>query len=399
MNREPERKELSAQEVPDPKIVYRWDYAEQLAQDRKAERKKARRGGVVFACVMATAFLLCLGMLAGVLVFGSKTSSPVVPTGTLSVGQVSDKVMPATVLIYTVSTDKTAYGTGFFVRSDGYIVTNYHIIKGAEYVSVTRYGSSTGSEAEVIGGSETDDIAVIKIKGKGYPTVAIGDSDAIHVGDVAIAIGNPGGRDASWTTTQGIVSAVTREVTIGDSTTALGEMHMIQTDAPVNPGNSGGPLCNDRGEVIGIVTRKLTDYEGIGFAIPINGAMKLVDSIIRTGGVGDAPSEISRMRPTIGITGSTIEKGDEFSNMMGDTYTSPADGVLVNSVTVGGAAAGKLSPGDVIVAIDGVTVPDMNVLIEKLYSYRVGDQITLTVYPLGETRTVEVRITLGTASE
>ena len=184
---------------------------------------------------MTTAFLLVLGLLIGVLAFRDRS----VASKNLTTEKVADAVLPSTVLIYSASAMQYGYGTGFFVRQDGYIATNYHVVEGANSITVTFYPSGQSLPAEVVGYSAADDLAVIRVEGNGYPVAKIGDSDAIRVGDVAIAIGNPAGTSAPWTTTQGIISSTGRTVTVNGSS-SIGEMNMIQTDAPVNPGNSGG---------------------------------------------------------------------------------------------------------------------------------------------------------------
>lgn len=397
----PEEKETEALEenktpeengMPENTYAYRWNYDVQQAHDAKEKRAKGRRGVIVFACTMVTAFLLVLGLLLGVLAFRDGLLSR---AKGMTTEQVAKTVLPATVLVYASNNTSYGYGTGFFVRSDGYIVTNYHVVSSATYIAVTLYPSEKSVAATVVGYSAADDIAVLKIAGSGYTVAKIGNSDAIRVGDTAIAVGNPAGISAPWSTTQGIISSTGRSVTVNGSA-SIGEMSMIQTDAPVNPGNSGGPLCNDRAEVIGIVTQKLSDYEALGFAIPINGAMKIVDAIIRTGSADGVRSEISRTRPTIGIVGSTIEKGEEFTKA-DTTYRSPANGVLVMSVSTGSGADSVLTPGDVIVAIDGTAVPSMDEMIEKLYTYKAGDTVTLKIYKLGESKTTDVKVTLGVA--
>ena len=394
MNAQQENGTVKEQER-EPVYTYRWTYEAQAAYHAAEAKKNGRRGAVVFACVMSIAFLLVLGLLVGTLAFRDRLRTAASGSA-LTTEEVADAVLPATVLVYSSNSTSYGYGTGFFVRSDGYIVTNYHVISAADHISVTLYPSGRVAQAEVVGYSATDDLAVLKIAGSGYPTVKIGNSDAIRVGDKAIAIGNPAGISAPWTTTQGIISSTGRSVTVNGSA-SIGEMSMIQTDAPVNPGNSGGPLCNDRAEVVGIVTQKLSDYESLGFAIPINGAMKIVNSIIQTGSAEGVQSEVSRVRPTIGITGSSIGRGDEYSYMSRE-YTSPADGVLVVSVSGGSGADGVLSPGDVIVGIDGKTVSGMDELIELLYGYTAGNTVTLKIYKLGESVTTDVRVTLGVAN-
>ena len=374
----------------EPTYVYRWNYDVQREHDAREKRASGKRGAIVFACTMTVSFLLVIGLLLGVLVFRDGLLSR---TKSMTTEEVAQTVLPATVLVYAANNSSYGYGTGFFVRSDGYLVTNYHVISSATFISVTLYPSGAVITAEVVGYSAPDDIAVLKIAGSGYTVAKIGNSDAVRVGETAIAIGNSAGISAPWTTTQGIISAKERLYAVSEGG-VINEKNMIQTDAPVNPGNSGGPLCNDRAEVIGIVTQKLPDYESLGFAIPINGAMKIINAIIKTGSADSVRSDVSRTRPSIGIMGNSIEKGEKFKDES-TTYVSPANGVLVTSVSTGSGADGVLHPGDVIVAIDGTAVSNMDELIEKLYTYKTGDTVTLKIYKLGESTTTNVRVTLG----
>ena len=388
--------ENNQKETQDASYTYRWNYGEQTAYDAWQKQKKRRNGVIVYAVVMTSVFLLCFAMLAGTLIwYGAEAPLGALSPnsdGAMSIGDVSDTVMPSTVLIYAADNTSYAYGTGFFIREDGYIATNYHILEGHTYCKVTLYEGEE-LEAEVVGYSAADDLAVLKISGHGYPALEIGDSDALRVGDVAIAVGNPSGTDAPWTTTQGIISALNREVTV-EGASSIESLTMIQTDAALNPGNSGGPLCNDRAEVIGIVARKLTDNEGISFAIPINGAMEILNAIIKDGNADGVHSSVSKTRPTIGIKGGTIQQGGTYT-YMGREYTAARDGVLVSSVDANGAAKDQLRVTDIIIGFDGVTVHDMEELIERLYSYKVGDTVDITVWR--GNREVTVSVTLGAA--
>lgn len=375
------REETTAAETPTA-YRYRWNYGDQCAWENGQKQQKRRHGAWVYAIVMTLVFAVCIGLLAGVLIFYGGAS------GGMTTAQVSEAVSPATVLIYASGSMSAGYGTGFFIRENGYIATNYHVVKNSDHISVTLY-SGEELEAKLINYSEVDDLAVLKVKDGTYPTVTVGDSDMISVGDVAIAIGNPSGTTASWTTTQGIISALDREVTV-TQTGRIEELTMIQTDAPVNPGNSGGPLCNDRGEVIGIVTRKLTDYEGIGLAIPINGAMEILDAIVDTGSADGVQSSISKVRPTIGISVQDIVEGDKYYDTQGNTYTAGKTGVFVASVDETGAAYGKLQAGDIITAMDGVTVQNQEDLKTELYKHSVGDSVQITVWRNGQTKTVSI---------
>lgn len=381
----------------DASYLYRWNYGEQRAYDALEKKKKRRNGVLTYAIVMTAVFLLCFAMLAGALIwYGAEESLPEEPvqeSNKLSTSDVAELVNPSTVLIYAANDSSYAHGTGFFLREDGYIATNYHVVKGRDYYDVTLY-DGTKLEAELVGYSAADDLAVLKIKGTGYPVLALGDSDALRVGDVAIAVGNPAGPDAAWTTTQGIVSALKREVTM-EGATAIETMTMIQTDAALNPGNSGGPLCNDRGEVIGVVTLKLNDNEGISFAIPINGAIEILNAIIKDGHANNVNSSVSKVRPTIGISGGTIKKGDEYT-LGGTLYAAGRDGVIVSSVNANGGAARVLQVADIIIAFDGVKVTTMEELIELLYTHKVGDVVAITVWR--NNQEVTVNVTLGAAN-
>ena len=365
--------------------TYRWSYDAQAAYDRR-ERKRIRgRGAAVYAVIMLVAFGLCLAFLAGTVLINQRQT----PSAALTTAEITEMVNPGTVLIYAVTQTDSGFGTGFFIRENGYIVTNYHIVQNANTVTVTLY-SGEELDAKTLWYSSADDLALLKVEGSGFPVLTIGDSDAVRVGETAIAIGNPAGNLGPLTTTQGIILAVKREVTV-EGAYSIVDLTMMQTDAQVNPGNSGGPLCNDRGEVIGIVARKMTDYEGLGLAIPINGAMELVNSYLDTGSTEGITSSLSKVRPTIGIQAASVKKGDPIT----DDFNAPADCILVASVTVGGAAYGVLEAGDLILSVDGVTVTRMEDLKEILYSHKLGDTLQFKVNRFGEILTLTVK--LGTA--
>lgn len=391
-------KEGSGQQPTDyTPYTYRWNYADQCAYEERQKKQEKKHGAAVYSIVMISAFALCFAILCAVLIFYYRgTLKPINDwnSAAMSTGEVADAVTPATVLIRAENAESGGYGTGFFLTENGYIATNYHVIRSYTEIWVTLY-SGTEVSATLIGYSEADDLAVLKIAGTGYPTVKIGNSDYIKIGDTAIAIGNPSGEDASWTTTKGIISATQRKVTVtgfnGNSTV---ELTMLQTDAPVNPGNSGGPLCNDRGEVIGVVTRKMTNYESIGLALPINGAMEILNEIIKSGNANAITSTISRERPSLGITGMTVEKGKSYDIIVdGKPQKKKADaaGVMVMSVLETGAAYQKLSDYDIITAADGKAVDSIEALTELLYDYKSGDQIELTVMRSGTEQRIKIR--------
>ena len=373
-----------------PVYLYQWNYADQRAFEEGQKKKKRKSGAWVYAIVMSVAFLACFAMLAGVLIWYQSVGMGNAYEQGFSTEQVAEIVNPSTVLIYCTNSDSYGYGTGFFLRSNGYIATNYHVVEGFTNISVTLYSAEI-FEAELVGYSAADDLAVLKIQGDNYPVATIGDSDSLRVGQRAIAIGHPSGANGSWSTTQGIISALNRKITLNESA-SVEELTMIQTDAPVNPGNSGGPLCNDRGEVIGVVTRKMSDYEGIGLAIPINGAMEILEAIIRDGNADNVQSSVSKVRPTIGITGGTVAKGDPYT-YGGVQYHAACDGVIVSTVEPTGGANGILLPCDIIIEFDGTATPDMETLIELLYQHKAGDRVTMKI--VRDEQEMEVSVVLG----
>ncbi len=376
--------EHTSQPTAEPKVLYRWNYAEQRTREEQIGKSERKRGGMAYAIVMASAFLVCFLLLAGLLIWNEVGSRMGLGDGMTAV-EVAEEIKPATVLIYATNAKGFSYGTGFFIRSDGYIATNYHVVEGYDALSVTLL-DATVHEAKLIGYSANDDLAVLKIDGTNYPAARIGNSDALLVGETAIAIGHPSGANAAWTTTQGIISALNRQVEVEGEGSGAKRMTMIQTDAPVNPGNSGGPLCNDRGEVIGIVTRKASDYEGMGMAIPINGAMQILNAIIRDGNADDVDSSVSTVRPTVGITCRAVDKGDRLDN--GD-YARAA-GIYVTEVSTSSGAYGVILEGDVITELNKIAIRTPDALSAQLYNYRVGDTVVFTVNRAGTVHSLEV---------
>jgi len=373
--------------------TFRWSYEDQQAFDLKNKKKKKRQGPMTFAIVMAIAFFVCIALLVGVLVWNELKEDPTQPNGTpngSSIADVAEAVIPSTVLIEAIGEGSGGYGTGFFVSADGYIATNYHVIEGAETVRVTLSAGQV-KDARIVGYAQADDIAVLKISGDNYPALSIGDSDALRVGDILVAVGHPGGVEAPWTTTHGIVSALNRVITV-NTDIEIFDVTMIQTDAALNPGNSGGPICNLNGEVVGIVSRKLTDTEGISLALPINGSMELINAIIRDGHAENVVSSISRSRPVMGISGYDIRKGESYT-YNNATYTATADGVMISAVTASSGAYGVLKPADILIGLDDYTFTTMEELKYILYEYSVGDRVTVTVVRDGKVR--ELSIVLG----
>lgn len=294
----------------------------------------------------------------------------------LTVPQIATKVNPSVVGIKSQSLSGSyATGTGIIMSSDGYIVTNNHVIEFADIYTVVL---DTGKQynAELIGADVKTDLAVLKITPEEEIIPAeFGNSDALVVGDLAIAIGNPGGLELQGTLTGGYVSAINRDILVEDRT-----MTLIQTDASINPGNSGGPLINEYGQVIGINTIKIgsANFEGLGFAIPINSAKPIIDELITYGYV--------RGRPSIGISGGNISEQFALANDI-------PQGLLVSSVDPRSNAYSQgLKAGDIITGVNGtktVSITEINKIKDE---FKAGDKITLNVFRAG--KDLNIKITL-----
>lgn len=274
-------------------------------------------------------------------------------------------------------------GSGFILTTDGYIVTNYHVVEDAQTVKVTLYNGDEYN-AQYVGGDEDYDIAVIKIEASGLQAVTLGDSEKLNVGDRVLAIGNPLG-DLTFSMSGGMVSSVNRTINV-DGT----PFNMIQTDTSINPGNSGGPLFNSYGEVIGIVSAKYSSYsnttvEGIGFAIPINDVLSLVKDIMTNGYVTS--------KAYMGITPQTMN-----AQMAQQYRYDVTEGVFVCSVDPDSAAdKAGLKLGDVITKMDDKDIASYEDLVAAKKAYTAGDTVTLTVYRGGET--IEVPLTFDAVPE
>ena len=267
-------------------------------------------------------------------------------------------------------------GSGFVLTKDGFIVTNYHVVKDADTVKVTMYNGDE-YEARYVGGDEDYDIAVIKVEATDLQPVTLGNSDELNVGDHVLAIGNPLG-ELTFSMSGGMVSCVNRAINV-DGT----PFNMIQTDASINPGNSGGPMFNQYGEVVGIVSAKYSStgnesVEGLGFAIPINDVFAMIQDIMTNGYITN--------KPYLGITGGSMTE-----QMAAQYRYDVKEGVFVYSVEEGKAAAqAGLQMGDVITKVDDHTIKTMEDLTAVKKQYSAGDTVTLTIYRGGQTMTVEL---------
>ena len=365
-------------------------------------RKKRGIGKKVLAGVLALVLVAAVsfgGGFAGYLVASKNGGQTVMyqaasggsATSTSSTGgslsDVASAVTPSVVVVTTeqIVTDNyfwggqqvlSGAGSGVILTTDGYIVTNYHVVEGAQQITVTLHDDSTYT-ATVVGSDQQSDIALLKIEATGLTPAVLGDSDNVQVGEVVIAVGNPMGT-LGGTVTDGIVSALNRDISVEGN-----EMTLMQTSAAISPGNSGGGLFNTNGELIGIVNAKYSDEdaEGLGFAIPVNAMKTVVQDLLENGYVTG--------RPALGITVITV--GDVQTAMQ---YGVSSLGVYVNSVDEGsGAEAAGMKAGDRIVSIGTQLVESTDDVTNALKSYNVGDVVEVQVDRGRELITLQV--TLG----
>ena len=293
----------------------------------------------------------------------------------LSLQEIYEKMIPSVVSIVT----NAGTGTGIVMSEDGYLITNCHVIAQAQQITAMTWDEQT-YPAALVGSDEASDLAVLKIEPDEALTAAeFGDSDALRVGDTVVAIGDPLGVKLRGTMTNGIVSAINRNLMVNDR-----EMTLIQTNAALNNGNSGGPLINCYGQVVGVNAVKLSSYysqatvEGLGFAIPISTAKPIIDELIRNGYVAG--------RPAIGISGEQLPAAAR-------VYYGLPEGVYVTYVAPdSGAWEAGVRKGDIITAINGTSVSSVDALNTVKNRFSAGDTVTLTIYRSGQTADVDITL-------
>ena len=324
---------------------------------------------------------------------GNAVVAPLAPiTNTLTeesaVINVADQDGKAVVEIKTTITssdiiaqEQHGIGSGFIVRSDGYIVTNNHVVENARQLQVILRDGAKKYDARVVGTSPDDDVAVLKVDAQNLPALSWGDSSALKVGQLAIAIGSPLGQQNS--VTKGVISALHRSISVPDPSTGQVEniLNAIQTDAQINPGNSGGPLLNSAGQIIGVnfAIEQAQAGPGLGFALDGNAARDIANQLIQTGHVN---------RPFLGVTYQQLDETAASANGL-------VVGALVTAITAGSPAdhAGVMVH-DVITKVNDQAIDDQHPLKDVLRQYAPGTRVTVTVYRGGKTQTLQV--TLGT---
>ena len=383
------------------------------AAPRKPEKKRRKaNGGKVARSAVALVLAAAMGFAGGFVGarFGnagnkvvlqqversgsadsSSASGTNVSAGGMTTAQVSEMVSPSVVVItteqvvysqwswYGQNQVESGAGSGVIISSDGYILTCAHVVSGASNITVTI--GDTDYPATVVGEDDTSDVAVIKIDADGLTPATIGSSDDLAVGEDVLAVGNPLG-ELGGTVTSGIISALNRSVTI-QGTSSTNTMSLIQMDASVSPGNSGGGLFNMNGELIGLVNAKSSssDAEGLGFAIPINDAISVAQDLLENGYVSG--------RPYMGITYLAVTDAQTAAQLNVNAY-----GVYVVDVVQGGPAdKAGLQAGDRIVSIDGTEIAQKDDLGTLIQQHAAGDTLSITVARDGQMQTVS--LTLG----
>jgi serine protease Do len=309
----------------------------------------------------------------------SPTGVPNVPqNGGLSLQEIYEKTIQSVVSISCSGAYHTSTGTGVILTADGYVATNAHVIEGASAVQVILQDKQI-FDAVIVGSDEITDLAVLKITAEDLSPATLGDSAALRVGDTVVAIGDPLGLALSGSMTDGIVSAINRDITIDGRT-----MTLIQTNAALNSGNSGGPLINCYGQVVGINTMKIGDQmstagvEGLGFAIPSSTVKDIVTQLIKQGYVSG--------RPTLGLRGEGLSSFYQ-------VYFHLPSGLYLNEVAANSDAARKgIQPGDIVLAMDGVRITSQEDLDALVFTHQVGDTVELTIYRSGRQATVTLTV-------
>lgn len=388
--------------APPPAAYVPWAAAPQPPAPREKKPRRDRRKSA-FAAVMAACMVFSLGCGFGGGYLASRLNSTASSSGasggqpvfyqsvsnntnkgSLSVAEVAAKAADSVVEINTETVSSSFYGgqrvsqsagSGVILSADGYIVTNNHVVAGADSITVrTRDGKSYA--ANLVGTDPDTDLAVLKIEASGLTPAVLGSSDDLVVGETAVAIGNPLG-ELGGTVTSGIISALSREVTIDNQT-----MTLLQTNAAINPGNSGGALVDMNGRVVGINSSKIaaTEYEGLGFAIPSDTVQPIVSDLMEYGYVQD--------RPMLGITG-------QYLNALQAAWNNVPSGFLVGEVNSEEATRSGLQANDIITAIGDTQVTSSGTIATYIADMKPGDTVTLTVYRYSTGQSLQIDLVLS----
>jgi len=297
-------------------------------------------------------------------------------TGSTDVAAIISKSQPAIVAVTAKTDSGEAAGTGFVITEDGYIVTNNHVIDGANLIEVA-FTNGSIKEAKLVGKDPSVDLAVLKVDGSDLATVALGDSDAVQVGDDVVAIGNALALEGGLSVTRGIISGTDRTVATNTGANLVG---MLQTDAAINPGNSGGPLLDSQARVIGINTAiaNPSSAQGVGFAIPISAAKPIIEDL-----------RLGRTPAFLGVSTQSITPA-----LARERSLNLSSGAYVAKVTAGSAAKeAGLEVGDVITEIEGSKISDSTDVLTAIREHRPGDSISIVISRNGDKQTLRATLT------
>ncbi|MDD2269264.1 MAG: trypsin-like peptidase domain-containing protein [Eubacteriales bacterium] len=402
----------------EPSVEYRYTWNQD--ESKKAEEKKKRsetRRLRIFATVMSLLTVLSVSAMIMMLAYGGAPKIPAegnqisnvssesadntsfpsynafLTNGgdNLSLQEIAEKMDKSTVTVYCTGAESPfggrsiSFGSGFVISENGYVVTNHHVIDEAESIKVIFYDDSE-YEATLVGGDSLYDIAVLKIEGDNFIPAVLGSSDELVVGDMVVAIGTPYSLDLAGTHTFGFISATDRQVAVTSGSSVIKTMTMLQTDATLNSGNSGGPLVNMKGQVIGINTMKLVaDYEGIGFAIPMSSAIDIINQLIEKGTVTD-PNDSVTASPYLGVQVSNVTEEEA------QLYNVPMGALVTYIETSGSAYKAGMRRNDIITKFDGVKVESVDDLVNELGKHKVGDTVNVEVFRNEETVTITFKL-------
>lgn len=387
--------EIEGREKDIPEDIYIYKSSNEIEK----KKRKSFRGSLFSYISLALVASIIGGVISiyvGPSLYGSilpnpntnqYTSQPVNITTTDDINTVSavvKKAMSSVVGITTLETrqflfeqrDVEGLGSGVIVHSDGYILTNAHVVANGNAKEIkVLFDNGDKVPGRVLWNDPAIDLAIVKVDITNLPVAELGDSDNLEVGEIAIAIGNPLGLEFERTTTSGIISGLHRSVRM-DQTTVIDDL--IQTDASINPGNSGGPLLNKRGEVVGINTAKIKSAEGLGFSIPINSVKTIVKDVIEKGAHNPV---------MLGIRGIDVQ---EYQLRLGIDL-GIKEGIIILQVDENTSASKSgLVPGDIVLKVDSRNIESMQSLKNVLYKYSSGDKATLKIIRNGEEREIEI---------
>ncbi len=432
---------VSMSDTPASTVVYRWDYHEQVQADKARVTKNKKNGTLLYAAVFGSVFLFTILLLVGSLLLGGFSRAQGGSYTYNSIGDLYEECLPSYVAVSVNTSSGEGVGSGIVITANGYIATNYHVVENAENISVITSDGVT-YEAEFIDGDELNDIAVIKVNARNLVPAKLGSSKNSRVGDQVMAIGTPHSINYQGTMTSGYISALDRRfVEQNANGTVKKVLYLIQTDTSVNPGNSGGPLFNMSGEVIGIVTLKIAgeNYEGLGFALPLESVIDMIHDIIENGEITNPEAGGANHGAALGITGYAVvkdtkylisgeyhyrvvqddETGEEmviiptiYMNLeipLSDKealatyditdysfFTAEETGVCVVATSEGFDSSEKLKINDILISADGISCKQMSALQSLIADKKIGDKIDFKVFRDG--KTISVTVELGEAS-